>query len=195
MRISACGSGSGADMFCGQCACECLSTPWDDMVQQYAIVTREGSGGWRHAVIAGFDGRNDTVVMQARRDRLRDGCCAARSRRTGMVELHADGDSMRRPHPNLERIRPDLACRCRPYCPRHCVAPHQSTPVRLVGTLAGRVCACRRKPLRRREASFAKPLLHPCSECNPPRPRLSQSGRARSRFVIGRKRAVKLFWK
>src|SRR5512133_1316025 len=133
MRISACGSGSGADMFCGQCACECLSTPWDDMVQQYAIVTREGSGGWRQAVIAGFDGRNDTVVMRARRDRLRDGCCAARSRRTGMVELHADGDSVRRPDPNLERIRPDLACRCRPYCPRHCVAPHQSTPVRLVG--------------------------------------------------------------
>ena len=61
----------------------------------------------------------------------------------------------------LERIRPDLACRCRPDCPRHCVAPHQSTPVRLVGSLAGRVCACRRKPVCRRKAMLRETPAYP----------------------------------
>jgi hypothetical protein len=42
-------------------------------------------------------------------------------------------------------------------------------PVRALRALAGRVCACKRRPFRRRTACRAKPLLHPAGSAAPPR--------------------------
>lgn len=53
-----------------------------------------------------------------------------------------------------------LTCRYLPV-PRHCVAALRRSPLRLIPTLAARVCACRRRPVGRRKAVLCETPVYP----------------------------------
>jgi len=80
----------------------------------------------------------------------------------------------------LERIRPDWLVDTGQIAPGTALRLFAVAPLRLIAALAGRACACRRKPVCRREAMLRQTPAYPCSGANLPRSRLSQSGRKRS---------------